>query len=456
MYNLFIFRRDFRLYDNTGLNYAMTHFNNIIPIFIFTPEQITTKNKYISSNSLQFLVESLNELDNDLKKYNSKLHIFYGDNITILNKIKSIIKIDNIIENMDYTPYAIIRSNDIKKIEDINYILIQDYLLSNIGELNKKNGDPYLIYTPFYNNSKKYIVKKPVNNKINNLIYLEILNNIPTINYNKFLNYNKNIIYNGGRKNGLFNLNNIKNLSNYNSDRNTLSISTSLLSAYIKYGCISIREVYWKIKDIYNIENELLSQIYWREFYFYIIYYFPNMLKGYNFNSKFDNIKWINNINHFKKWCNSQTGFPIVDACMKELIITGYMHNRGRLITSNFLNRILGIDWRKGEQYFANQLVDYDPSINNGNWQWIASVGVDPKPFSQRLFNPWIQSKKFDNDCIYIKKWLPELKDIPSKHLHQWDVYCTNYDLKKINYCCPIVDYKSERQRSLKQYKKEY
>ena len=175
----------------------MTHFNNIIPIFIFTPEQITTKNKYISSNSLQFLVESLNELDNDLKKYNSKLNIFYGDNITILNKIKSIIKIDNIIENMDYTPYAIKRSNEIKKIEDINYILIQDYLLSNIGELNKKNGDPYLIYTPFYNNSKKYIVKKPVNNKINNLIYLEILNNIPTINYNKFLNYNKNIIYNG-------------------------------------------------------------------------------------------------------------------------------------------------------------------------------------------------------------------------------------------------------------------
>lgn len=456
MYNLFIFRRDFRLYDNTGLNYAMTHFNNIIPIFIFTPEQITTKNKYISSNSLQFLVESLNELDDDLKKYNSKLHIFYGDNITILNKIKSIIKIDNIIENMDYTPYAIKRSNDIKKIEDINYILIQDYLLSNIGELNKKNGDPYLIYTPFYNNSKKYIVKKPVNNKINNLIYLEILNNIPTINYNKFLNYNKNIIYNGGRKNGLFNLNNIKNLSNYNSDRNTLSISTSLLSAYIKYGCISIREVYWKIKDIYNIENELLSQIYWREFYFYIIYYFPKMLKGNNFNSKFDNIKWINNINHFKKWCNSQTGFPIVDACMKELIITGYMHNRGRLITSNFLNRILGIDWRKGEKYFANQLVDYDPSINNGNWQWIASVGVDPKPFSQRLFNPWIQSKKFDNDCIYIKKWLPELKDIPSKHLHQWDVYCINYDLKNINYYCPIVDYKSERQRSLKQYKKEY
>jgi len=456
MYNLFIFRRDFRLYDNTGLNYAMTHFNNIIPIFIFTPEQITTKNKYISSNSLQFLVESLNELDNDLKKYNSKLHIFYGDNITILNKIKSIIKIDNIIENMDYTPYAIKRSNDIKKIKDINYILIQDYLLSNIGELNKKNGEPYLIFTPFYNNSKKYIVKKPINNKINNLIYLEILNKIPTINYNKFLNYNKNIIYNGGRKNGLFNLNNIKNLSNYNSDRNTLSISTSLLSAYIKYGCISIREVYWKIKDIYNIENELLSQIYWREFYFYIIYYFPNMLKGDNFNSKFDNIKWINNINHFKKWCNSQTGFPIVDACMKELIITGYMHNRGRLITSNFLNRILGIDWRKGEQYFANQLVDYDPSINNGNWQWIASVGVDPKPFSQRLFNPWIQSKKFDNDCIYIKKWLPELKDIPSKHLHKWDVYCTNYDLKKINYCCPIVDYKSERQRSLKQYKKEF
>ena len=155
----------------------------------------------------------------------------------------------------------------------------------------------------------------------------------------------------------------------------------------------------------------------------------------------------------FKKWCNGETGFPIVDAGMRQLNQTGYMHNRARLITSNFLNRMLGMDWRKGEKYYAQQLSDYDPAVNNGNWQWIASTGVDPKPYFQRLFNPMIQSEKFDPDAKYIKEWLPELRDIPVKELHNWSDHYQKYDLKDIDYVKPMVDYKEARARSVKMYK---
>ena len=139
---------------------------------------------------------------------------------------------------------------------------------------------------------------------------------------------------------------------------------------------------------------------------------------------------------------------------MRELNETGYMHNRARLITANFMNRMLGLDWREGEKYYATQLTDYDPSVNNGNWQWIASTGVDPKPYFQRLFNPWLQSKKFDSDCFYIKKWIPSLKDVPNNELHEWDKYYKNYNLKEVNYFAPVVNYTNARKKSIEMYKK--
>ena len=261
------------------------------------------------------------------------------------------------------------------------------------------------------------------------------------------------MIVKGGRKEGIKKLKSIKKYKYYNDERNSLSIRTTELSAYIKFGCISIREVFHVILKHLGKENVLLSQIFWREFYYYIGYYFPRVLEGKNYNRKFDKIKWRWNKKHFEAWKNGQTGFPVVDAGMRQLNTTGYMHNRGRLITSNFLNRILGIDWRHGEKYYATKLVDYDPIVNNGNWQWSASVGVDPKPYTQRIFNPWIQSEKFDKDCKYIKKWIPELKDVSNKHIHEWDNYYKFYDVK---YNKPIVDYKVNRKESIKMYKKSY
>lgn len=450
---IFIFRRDLRINDNNGLNYALDNYN-VIPIFIYNPIQIEDKNDYKSNRAIQFMGECLDDLNKEIKKYGSKLHIFYDDDIKVLKKLLKKKQINAIIENSDYTPYAIKRSNDLKEFCEKNgllYILKEDYLLSNtIGDLNKDNGEPYHIFTPFKNNGFKIDVKKPEylkKNRGNKLIKINVKGK-------NIINYDINNIIKGGRSEGLKRLKNIKNLGHYNNSRNEPNIGTSLCSAYIKFGCISIREIYWEIRDLYDFNNQLLDQLYWREFYFYIVYYYPKVLKGENFQSKYDDIKWSNNKDFFEKWCNGQTGYPIVDAGMNELNQTGFMHNRLRLITANFLNRMLNLDWRLGEKYYATQLIDYDPSVNNGNWQWIASSGVDPKPYFQRLFNPIIQSQKFDSEASYIKKWLPQLKDIPSKELHNWEKYYKNYDLKELNYFKPIVNYKNARQLSIQTFKK--
>lgn len=455
---IFIFRRDLRLFDNIGLIKALKTCDHIYPIFIFTPEQITNKNEFKSNNAIQFMIESLKDLDNELKKNKSKLHLFYGDNLKVLEEITNSIKIDYIFFNRDYTPYALKRDKDIDnfcKTKNIVLVNKEDYLLHKIGSISKNDNSIYKVFTPFKNKGLKLEVKKPKKCSFDTLSKLEdsIYNSINSSSDYIDIPFNKNIIYQGGRNNALQQMKKLKNQNNYNHDRNMLIIPTSQLSAYIKFGNLSIREVYWKIKNLYGNSNNLIDQLYWREFYFYIAFYFPKVLKGKNYNSKYDNIKWNTNENYFKKWCNGNTGYPIIDAGMNELNETGYMHNRARLITSNFLNRILGMDWRLGEKYYATKLVDYDPSVNNGNWQWIASTGVDPKPYFQRLFNPWTQGLKYDKNAEYIKKWIPQLKDIPSKDLHNWEEKYMNYDLKKLKYFKPIVSYKEGRKLSIEMYR---
>jgi len=486
MYNIFIFRRDLRLYDNSGLiEYLNRGLNNIIPIFIFTPEQIDQdKNEYYSNNSVQFMIESLNELNNELNKdFKKKIYTFYGDNIDILKNICDVLNIKNILFNKDYTKYAIDRDNSIKIFcnnRNISYIETEDYLLAPIKTFNKiKNTDNYYsVYTPFKNNlinNKKLIL--PINTttvqNIKNLIVTipnKDVNNLKlifnnTYDYLKVMlnnlkkNKNNDIIYLGGRINGLDMLNKIKNQKgdNYDINRNDISKSTTLLSAYIKFGCISIREVYFEVlkhitseqkKEVYSIS--LINQIIWREFYYYVGYYHLYIYK-YPYNKKYNNIQWSVNKNWFIKWCNGVTGYPIVDACMRELNTTGYMHNRGRLISSSFI-RLLNIDWKIAEKYFATKLVDYDPIINNLNWQNQMGTGTGRRPVIQQILNPELQSKKFDPSCGYIKKWIPSVKDINNKHLHNWSIYYKEYDLQEINYCAPILDYKIQREKNIQLY----
>lgn len=461
-HTLFIFRRDLRLEDNIGLIKCMNKYRNIIPIFIFTPEQISDENSYRSIKSIVFMIECLKDLDSSLQKHGSRLHIFYGNNIDVLSKIVDKINISGIVFNKDYTPYARRRDKEIgswcKKLS-IMCKCAEDYLLAPIGEWLKDDDDAYSIFTPFKNKimKKSPIISKPQRSGVKNLVRS---NKLFDLEYDyPHIKFTDIDIYTGGRANALVRLRDIKNQNAYAKLRNQLSYSTTRLSAYIKFGCVSVREVWWGIKK--QVKNRLsrealLSQLAWREFYYYIVYYYPKVLKGEVYNDKYVGIRkwWAKGSTTkrlFKAWCQGTTGYPVVDAGMRELLQTGYMHNRARLITANFLNRLLNIDWRWGELWYARKLIDYDPAVNNGNWQWVASVGTDPKPFNQRLFNPWLQSKKYDKNAEYIKRWVPELKNVPPTDIHKWDEVCGEYN---IDYPKPIVDYKKARKNSLSIYRK--
>jgi len=452
MKSIFIFRRDFRLYDNTGFIECYKKSLNILPIFIFTPEQVEN-NEYFSSNSFQFMLESLDELDKELKtNYKSHLHYYYGENIKVLETIKKEYDYDSIYYNIDYTNYAKKRDKLIENYcneNNINCFTYEDYLLSNIGTYLKDDGKEYLKYTPFKNKAKTFSVRKPNNQKFDENKFIKI-------NYNfklKDLNYTKNehLAVNGGRENALLILKNIQKFINYGSERNDLNTPTTHLSAYIKFGCVSIREVHESIIKKLGIDSILIDQLLWREFYYYLVYYNSTLLEGHSLKPQYDNIKWENNYKLIEAWKNGNTGFPVVDAGIREMNKTGFMHNRARLITSGILIKILNCDWRIGEKYFAQMLVDYDPSVNNGNWQWSSGSGADSQPYF-RIMSPWKQAKDNDPECEYIKKWIPELKNVPNKDIFNWSISYSKY-YKKVNYPKPIVDYEIMRKEIVKIYK---
>ena len=453
--SIFIFRRDFRLTDNSGLIEALENSKNVIPIFIFTPEQID-KNPYKSDNAIQFMIESLTELENKIKKKNGQLYYFYGKQDKIISKIIKNNNIDAIYFNKDWTPYAIKRDEKINKLcikKDIDCVQVEDYTLLPINKLLNQNEEVYKVYGAFYRNAKNFKVPKPKKIKTFNFNKIKTSDNIQLNYIDKFYQKNDDILVRGGRKNAQKILKTIKNFNQYSTKRNELDYETTHLSAYTKFGCVSIREVYHKMKKHLKPDNQLFNQLFWKEFYVYISKYIPHVLKGKSMKLKYDEIKWDNDTSIFKKWCEGKTGFPIVDAGMRELNQTGYMHNRSRLITSGFLVKLALIDWRKGEKYFATKLTDYDPAQNNGGWQWSSGSGADSQPYF-RIMSPISQSTKFDPDGSYIKKWIPELKDVEPKHLHDWEKFNNLYDLKKINYVEPCLDYKKARKRTMEIYKK--
>ena len=464
MKSIFIFRRDFRIIDNLGLIECFNNSEKVLLVFIFTPEQII-KNKYFSSNSFQFLIESLEDLNKTLEKYNTKVHYYFGENVEILKKIKNEdeYEYDKVYCNKDFTPYAIKRDekiNNYLQSENKELILVEDYLLANMGTFCKKDESAYQKYTPFWKNSWNFTIKKEntsftINKK--KCITIENIDENKNKNYftieklSKYYTINPNIMVHGGRKNALKILNHICNFQSYEECRNILDYETTHLSSYIKYGTVSIREVYYKIANKFGKKCTLISQLFWREFYFYIGYYFPRVLQGKSLKEKYDKIIWENNPKYIQAWKNGTTGYPVVDASMRQMNKIGFMHNRGRLITSAILIKILKCDWRIGEEYFASKLIDYDPLVNNGNWGWSAGSGVDAQPYF-RIFNPWLQSEKFDKNCLFIKEWIPELNTVPNKEIHKWSKYYQDY--KNINYPKPINNYEEARKEIVNLYKK--
>lgn len=463
-----LFRRELRYNDNTALYAASETGEVIIPVFIFTPEQVSDANKYKSNHAVRFMVESLQELDDQ-----HPLTCFYGEQHEVIDKLLSQntkntkSKIKGVYANGDYTSYAIARDEKIKQVcekNDVPFYLYEDILLNPIGSVLTQNGEYYQKYTPYKNAVLEKMGGKPfeLNENLSNKISFapKTLSKTTGLTYmlkkySKFLlpqfDYPVPDEFRGGRTNALKKLDDaLKNVTKtYSKTRDQLDNpnSTTRLSPYVKFGCLSIRELY----NAFLPSPGLVAQLIWRDFYYNIGYGYPRIYENLSLKPQYDNIQWVSNKKWLDAWKTGTTGFPIVDAGMRELVTTGYMHNRARLITSGFLIKILLIDWREGEMWYSQNLVDIDRAVNNGNWQWSSSSGADSQPYF-RIMNPWRQSAKFDPKGEYIKRWVPELSNIPAKDIHNWGELEVRGKYPEVNYPAPIVDYKTQRALALKMY----
>ncbi len=447
--SIFVFRRDLRTFDNIGLINSLKMSKKVIPCFFLNPEQFKN-NQYKGQPSLNFMYESLKNLNRELLEKGSKLFIFNGKMMeTVLRNLK----VDSVFINKDYTPYGIDRDIKLEKLCDklgIKLNSYEDYLLHPPDLILKKDLSPYKKFSPFFKAAKKLPVKSPQKNNLKNYYNGIIKYSLSLNEVEKILKYNPNSeAIPGGRNNALNIFRNLKNFKFYSTERDIPSLEkTTHLSPHLKFGTISIRETFYEIKNNLGISHPLITQLYWRDFFTYIGFNFPYVL-GKCFYQKYENLKWQNNEVYFDAWKSGRTGFPIVDAGMRQLNKTGFMHNRVRMIVASFLCKDLLIDWRKGEKYFAQHLSDYDPLVNNGNWQWAAGTGCDSVPYF-RIFNPWLQQEKFDRDCLFIKKWVPELKNLKPKEIHNLNKNFPN----GLKYPKPIVDHQERKKIVLKIYKR--
>jgi deoxyribodipyrimidine photo-lyase len=433
---LFIFRRDLRIVDNICLNKLKGY--HIIPVFIFNDYQIDhKKNKYYNSNAIDFMKNSICDLK---KSLNGKLTVLYslkeGD-IDIISDIYKKNKFDCLAFNEDITPYAIKRDNIIKrwcKDKCINVITGNDYTLINPIGLKNNQRTPYRVFTPFKN---KLLTMSIISPKTEELQFIKLMG---VKEYVFEIKINNDFT----RKKGLEIIKNITNgvFKKYDKERDLIfEGKTTRLGPYLKFGLVSCREVFTAFKK--SGSSVLVSQLVWREFYYHLTYHYPDILKGQisgvnmAFKIKFNKKNWDGESSiYWKAFSSGKTGFPIIDAGISQLKRDGYVHNRVRMYIASFLTKNLLIDWRVGEVFFARYLYDYDPANNNGGWQWTASTGVDTQPY--RVFNPWAQTKAWDPECLYIKKYIPELRTVDKKDILNWG---NAYKKYKIDYPKPIVDY---------------
>ena len=420
------FRRDLRIKDNTALFHALSQNNNVQCIFIFDENIINELPK--NDHRISFIYDTLVNINYELNKYGTSIKIFKGDPIDVFKKIILDNEINSIYFNKDYEPYTINRDNSIEKLlskQNIKVKSYKDHVIFEEKEITKDDNKPYTIYTPY---SKKWL-KKIHETKITEYNIIPFLNNFKK---NKNLNIKSREELDFIKSDTLvYDFNSTDEIIlSYEKTRNYPFIEgTSKVGPYLRFGLISIRTLV--LKSI-NKDITYLKELIWRDFFSQILFNFPNVINS-SFKNKYDNIKWENNEYFLNKWKNGETGYPIVDAGMRELNNTGFMHNRVRMISASFLCKHLLIDWRFGEAYFAEKLFDYELSSNNGNWQWAAGCGCDAAPYF-RVFNPYTQQEKFDKGFNYIKKWVPE------------------YNSNK--YAKPLVNHKEARIKAIEHYKK--
>ena len=457
--NIYLHHRDLRYNDNTSMIKQMKNNEHVTPIFIFEPIQIDpTKNNYFSNGLVQFMIESLEDYKKTLKKKEGELYYFYGNTLSVLEYIHSKIGINSIGFNYEYSPFGKKRDSDIiefAKKEDITIYCEEDILLFNIigGQtLNPNNNRPYLVFTPYYNNLINNLKVTPIN-KFNKFKFHKSTE-LKNIKYafddlNSLYTVNKNLNVHGGRTLALKILKNINKFNKYEENRDMLSYKTTMLSAYINFNVISIREIYTKIVNTFDKHHGLIRELIFRDYYHTMIHYFPHVIHS-NFYPKFDKIEWNTDVKQFNAWKAGKTGYPLIDAAMTQLNTTNYMHNRMRMLVASFLIKNLQIDWRKGEKYFAQNLEDYNIYNNWGGWTNIADMAPSAQSYF-RVFSPEAHSRKYDPECVYTKQWLPHLKDIPNEDIHSWDI--TTYKKYNIHYP-PIVNFNKSREDFIKFYKK--
>jgi len=423
--NIFWFRRDLRLDDNVGLFHALNSGEEVLPIFIFDDAILSQLPK--DDARVKFIHQQLEKIQNQLQNLGKSLAVFHGKPFEIYQKLIKENQIKAVYTNHDYEPYA--RKRDLElyhlfKENSIDFKTSKDQVIFEKSEVVKDDGTPYVVYTPYSNKWKENFKKSQLVNYKSE----DYLNKIILHSYS-FLSLKDIGFETCSVKITPFDISN-NLIDNYEETRNFPALNkTSYLGIYLRFGAVSIRKMVAKALESKN--ETFLKELIWREFFMQILWHFPHTAKSC-FRPKYDAIQWDNNEELFQKWCNGKTGYPFVDAGMRELNATGHMHNRVRMIVASFLCKHLLIDWRWGETYFATKLLDYEQASNVGNWQWAAGCGVDAAPYF-RIFNPTEQIKKFDKDLKYIKKWIPELE---------------TFDYPK-----PIVDHKEARERCLRIYK---
>ncbi len=427
--SIFWFRRDLRLHDNVGFYNALQSDNPILPIFIFDKNILDKLPE--NDARVHFIYDTLKEMQETLsKKCNSTLDIFYDTPKEIFTRLSNTYQIDTVFTNHDYEPYGIRRDSQIKKLlnnNSIKFKTFKDQVVFEKREVLKADNTPYVVYTPYKNkwktlfNASVHLKQFPSETLLNNCIKNKTIES-KTLEQ---IGFTSSPIKVEKPTTTPFLIQHYEETRNFPAIKN----GTSKLGPHLRFGTVSIRQM---VKKAIHEENEIFwNELIWREFFMQILWHFPKTVNN-SFKPKYDRIIWRNNEKEFEAWKNGQTGYPLVDAGMRELNATGYMHNRVRMLTASFLCKHLLIDWRWGETYFAEKLLDYELSSNIGNWQWVAGCGVDAAPYF-RIFNPTTQIKKFDNKQEYIHKWVP--------------------DLQELNYPSKIVEHSFARERCLKVYK---
>ncbi len=424
--NIHWFRRDLRLEDNTALSQALQSGNPVICIFIF--DRAILDELAADDARVGFIHERLTAMHEELKQHGSGLVVLHGQAPEMWEKVMRSYDVETVFTNRDYEPYALTRDKEVTDFLEKNGATLQtfkDQVIFEPGDVLKADGTPYTVYTPYSKKCFEHFDDSMLHAAPSaaHLDKLHQFSTEPTLPTLKSLGFNQSEItvrpYSIAEP----------RIAKYDQSRDFPAMEgTSDLSPHLRFGSISVRQA---MKETYQVNHTFAKELFWREFFMQILFHFPHVVKN-SFRAKYDRIVWRNDEKEFKRWCAGQTGYPMVDAGMRELNETGYMHNRVRMVVASFLCKHLLIDWRWGEAYFAEKLLDFELASNNGNWQWAAGTGCDAAPYF-RVFNPTSQMDKFDKARVYIKKWIPE------------------FDTDK--YAEPMVEHKMARERALATYK---